>query len=112
MVRYKLSKKTKKGLETRGFILICKICECPIQVGDWVESKAQRRGQSKLYHATCYDKSHFESDDDEEGNWKKIGDTWILQDLPKKTRKSSNKFKKKKQRKNKRKRRLRRKRNK
>lgn len=83
-------------LETRGYLLICKICECPILVGDEVESKQQRRGKSKLYHVKCYDKSMLETEDNNHnGNnngWKQKEDgTWVLQGLPRKHRKEQHK---------------------
>jgi len=49
-------------VEKRKVGLICKICECPLLVGEEIESKQQRRGKSKLYHAKCYDDSHFKSE--------------------------------------------------
>ena len=64
MSRYKLSKKIKKILEARGYDLCCKICEIPIHVGELVESKQQRRGKCKLYHAICYDKSELDVPND------------------------------------------------
>jgi len=69
MSRYILSKKMKKILEARGHNLVCKICECPILVGDLVESKQQRKGKCKFYHAKCYDDSMFDipnGDDDDD----------------------------------------------
>ena len=64
MSRYKLSKKIRKILEARGYELICKICSTLIDVGELVESKQQRRGKCKLYHAICYDKSMLDIPDD------------------------------------------------
>lgn len=87
MSRYHLTKKTKKMLETRGYKLICKICDCPILVGDEVESKQQRRGKSKLYHATCYDKSMYDfngnSDNGDNGDngWKHTEDGRSILDI-------------------------------
>jgi len=64
MSRYVLTKKRKKIFEAQGHELICKICTCPILVGDVVESKQQRRGKVKLYHAKCYDDSFIDIPDD------------------------------------------------
>lgn len=76
----------KKILEGRGHNLICKICGCPLMaglsrkqaeklgkpelMGDEVESKQQRKGKCKFYHAKCYDESMYdlpngEEDDDD-----------------------------------------------
>lgn len=82
MSRYILTEKIKKILEARGYELVCKICDCPLiaglsreqaekenrpeAMGEEIESKQQRRGKSKLYHASCYDKSHFQSEEKEE----------------------------------------------
>lgn len=63
MSRYVLTDRTKKILEARGYKLACKICDCPLLVGDEIESKQQRRGKSKLYHASCYDNSFIELPD-------------------------------------------------
>lgn len=57
--RYTLTEKMAKILRGRGYTLTCKICCCPILVGDEVESKQQRRGKTKFYHARCYDGSHI-----------------------------------------------------
>lgn len=64
MSRYRLSKKIRKILEARGYELICKICGTLIDVGELVESKQQRRGKCKLYHAVCYDNSMLDIPDD------------------------------------------------
>ena len=64
--RYTLTKKTKKIFDTRGIPLICKICTCPIQVGQEIESKQQSRGKIKLYHSKCYEDSHMDVPDVEE----------------------------------------------
>jgi hypothetical protein len=61
MSHYVLTEKMSKILKARGIILICKICGCPILVGDEVESKQQRRGKTKLYHLKCYEDSHIDS---------------------------------------------------
>jgi len=61
MSHYILTEKMSKILKARGILLICKICGCPILVGDEVESKQQRRGKTKLYHKKCYEDSHIES---------------------------------------------------
>jgi len=63
MGHYTLSEKMSKILKSRGIILICKICCCPILVGDEVESKQQRRGKTKLYHKKCYEDSHYDVPD-------------------------------------------------
>ena len=63
MSRYVLTERTKKILEARKYKLVCKICDCPLLVGDEIESKQQRRGMSKLYHASCYDASFMELPD-------------------------------------------------
>jgi len=60
---------SKKCMKCSGSViikkigLICKICDCPLLVGDEIESKQQRRGKSKLYHANCYDGSFMELPD-------------------------------------------------
>ena len=66
MGHYILSEKMSKILKARGIILTCKICECPILVGDEVESKQQRRGKTKLYHKKCYEDSHIDVPDSED----------------------------------------------
>jgi hypothetical protein len=63
MGHYTLSEKMNKILKARGIILVCKICDCPILVGDEVESKQQRRGKTKLYHKQCYEDSHIDVPD-------------------------------------------------
>ena len=86
MSRYILTEKMKKILEGRGHNLICKICDCPLMaglsekealklgkpelIGDLIESKQQRKGKCKFYHAKCYDDSMYdlpngEDDDDD-----------------------------------------------
>ena len=64
MGTYVLTEKIEKILHSRGYNLICKYSECPILVGDEVESKQQRRGKSKLYHKKCYEDSHHDVPDD------------------------------------------------
>ena len=61
--RYTLTKKLKKIFDTRKIPLICKICDCPIQVGQEIESKQQSKGRIKLYHSKCYDDSHIDVPD-------------------------------------------------
>jgi len=63
MGRYVLTKKIKKILEAQDYELICKICSCPLLVGDKLETKQQRRGRSKFYHAKCYDDSFYDAPD-------------------------------------------------
>jgi len=83
--RYILTVKMKKILDARGHNLICKICRCPLiaglsrkeaekrgdleLMGDEIESKQQRKGKCKFYHAKCYDDSMYDvpnGDDDDE----------------------------------------------
>lgn len=106
--KYKVKTCYKCGgeIERRRVGLICKICDCPLiaglsekeakeenrleAMGEEIESKQQRRGKSKLYHASCYDKSHLETDmavTDEELD--------KFFSLPKKHKKMSHKSKKK-----------------
>lgn len=70
MSRYKMTRKIRRILEARDYELVCKVCSCPLQIGDMIESKQQRRGKSKLYHALCYDGSELDipngEHDDEE----------------------------------------------
>lgn len=61
--RYTLTKKLKKIFETRRIPLVCKLCDCPIQVGEQIESKQQSKGKIKLYHSICYDDSHIDVPD-------------------------------------------------
>lgn len=63
MGRYVLTKKIRKILEAQDYELCCKICFCPLQVGEMLETKQQRRGRSKFYHAKCYDDSFIETPD-------------------------------------------------
>ena len=63
MGRYVLTKKIKKILISQNYELCCKICLCPLQVGDILETKQQRRGRSKFYHAKCYDDSFYDAPD-------------------------------------------------
>lgn len=74
MGTYILTERIAKNLTARGYKLVCKICDCPLNpglsrkeaikqgklelLGDEIESKQQRRGKSKLYHKKCYDDSH------------------------------------------------------
>jgi len=94
-------------VEERHIGLVCKICDCQLisglskeqavkknrleDMGEEIESKQQRRGKSKLYHASCYDKSHFEPKDEEE-----ISDEELEKffSLPRKHKKMSHKVKK------------------
>lgn len=100
MGRYVLTVKVKKRLESKGHLLICKICECPLiaglsekeakesghpeSMGDWIESKQQRKGKCKFYHAKCYDQSHYDVEDSPEDNgWIETDHgTWVLRNLP------------------------------
>ncbi len=68
MARYTLTKRIFNTLKGRGYKLVCKICDCPLQVGDWVESKPSKYRRRKFYHAECYDESFIEveGEDDEE----------------------------------------------
>ena len=84
MSRYILTVKMKKILEARGHKLICKICLCPLiaglskkeaertgqldQMGDEIESKQQRKGKCKFYHAKCYDDSMYDIPNGEDDN--------------------------------------------
>lgn len=62
--------------KTMGYSLVCKLCGCPINILDTVESKAgglrtvdenkTRSRTPKFYHAECYDSFHL--DFDEKGN--------------------------------------------
>ena len=63
MARYQMTSKTYNRFQTRGYRLICKICDCPVLPIDWVESKAGGKGP-KLYHASCYDDSHYGDDEE------------------------------------------------
>lgn len=86
----------KKILEARGHNLVCKICDCPLiaglsrkeaerigrldQMGDEVESKQQRKGKCKFYHAKCYDDSMYDipngEDDDDDDFFKSCPNSW------------------------------------
>jgi len=44
----------------RGYRLVCKICEVPLQVGDCIESKPSKYRRRKFYHCDCYDGSHMD----------------------------------------------------
>jgi hypothetical protein len=59
--KYTLSAKLKKMLENRGFKLVCKLCEHPLQVGEKVESHPQKRGLIKLYHQKCIEDAQIDS---------------------------------------------------
>lgn len=96
MSRYILTKKMKKILEARGHKLVCKICECPLiaglsrkeaeehgqpeLMGDEIESKQQRKGKCKFYHAKCYDESHMDipngEDNDDDNFFKSCPSSW------------------------------------
>jgi hypothetical protein len=58
MTRYILTPKLYTKFITLRYNMACKICSCPIIPGDTVESKAGG-SQPKLYHAKCYDDSHY-----------------------------------------------------
>ena len=48
-----------------GYVLVCKICNCPINLFDYVESKASGAGP-KLYHTDCYEEAHLDIEYTEE----------------------------------------------
>jgi hypothetical protein len=50
-----MTQKLFRKYTTLGHKLVCKICDCPIDIMDRVESK----GKNKVYHAKCYDDSHI-----------------------------------------------------
>jgi len=56
--RYILIPKVYNKFKTLGYDLNCKICGCPINIGEEVESKSGSKGP-KLYHAECYDRFHL-----------------------------------------------------
>lgn len=60
MGRYILKKRTYNTLIGRGYKLVCKICGCPLQIDDCVESKPSKYRRRKFYHCFCYDESHME----------------------------------------------------
>ena len=102
-------------VEKRRIGLVCKICDCPLiaglsekqaksenrleAMGEEIESKQQRRGKSKLYHASCYDKSHFETKDNEEITDEELENFFSLPRHKKMSRKSVKNKKKRKRRK-------------
>jgi len=65
-----MTRKRYNSFKTRKWNLICRTCDCPIDIGDEVESKSGGRRKNgsltgpKLYHAECYDRAHYEFDDD------------------------------------------------
>ena len=85
----------KKILEARGHKLECKICGCPLiaglsrkeaekrgqpeMMGDEIESKQQRKGKCKFYHAKCYDDSMYDipNGEDNDEDFFKSRPKWI-----------------------------------
>lgn len=68
MVKYLLTRRVYNTLIGRGYRLICKICRCPLQVGDCVESKPSKYRRRKFYHCDCYQGSFIDlPNGDEEG---------------------------------------------
>ena len=68
MLPFTMTRKFFRIYETRyGIIPTCKICECPILIGQKVYSFAQRYGKlkTKLYHEKCYEDSLIDSDDED-----------------------------------------------
>ncbi len=67
-----MTKKIYNRFITMGYELVCKICDCPINIGDEVESKAgglrprngsvNHRRTPKFYHYSCYDDYHLDFD--------------------------------------------------
>ena len=67
-----MSKRLYSRFKTMGYELVCKICSCPIIIGDKVESKAGglrpkqedidrgRKRTPKFYHAECYNDFHLD----------------------------------------------------
>ena len=70
ITNYILSDKVKKLLTSRGYNLICKICEEKFKVGDCIESKPNKYRNRKFYHCKCYQNSFIDLsndvDDDED----------------------------------------------
>lgn len=64
MPRYELTRRVYNTLIGRGYKLICKICRCPLQVGDCVESKPSKYRRRKFYHCECYDESFLDVGDE------------------------------------------------
>jgi len=66
--RYVLTRRVYTTLIGRGYKLICKICEEPLQVGDCVESKPSRYRKRKFYHCDCYEDSFIDLNGNSDGN--------------------------------------------
>ncbi len=49
-----------KRFQTMGYDLTCKLCDCPIHIGDDVESKSSGKKGPKFYHAECYERFHLD----------------------------------------------------
>jgi len=64
MARYTLTKRVYNTLIGRGYKLECKICECPLEIDDCVESKPSKYRKRKFYHCECYEESHIEVDEE------------------------------------------------
>jgi len=60
MARYTLTQRIYNTMIGRGYKLVCKICEVPLQVEDCVESKPSKYRRRKFYHCDCYDGSFIE----------------------------------------------------
>ena len=66
ITNYILTDRVKKLLTSRGYNLICKICEEKLKVGDRIESKPNKYKNRKFYHYHCYEDSFIDLSDDEE----------------------------------------------
>ena len=60
MVKYTLTKRVYNTLIGRGFNLVCKLCNLPLQVGDCIESKPSKYRRRKFYHCECYEGCHID----------------------------------------------------
>ena len=65
MVRYILTDRVRKNLESRGYKLVCKICDKKLEVGQEIESKPSKYKRRKFYHKSCYENSFIDLGDDD-----------------------------------------------
>ena len=68
MVSYILTARTYSTLTGRGYRLVCKICGCPLQTGDCVESKPSKYRRRKFYHCKCYEDAFLEIENGDNGD--------------------------------------------
>ncbi len=68
IANYILTERVRKLLISRGYKVICKICEEKLKVGQCIESKPNKYRNRKFYHCHCYQDSFIDLPDNDEGD--------------------------------------------